>query len=339
MQYNKGPSIINTIPKANENGFPVDGEIVIVFDKDVAKSSISRSIQLIDRNGNSLECRFQYVNREVRVIPREELKSNTSYTVMVHGDMNPNDPTSKKGIISPTGQAMLGDYTFTFTTIQSVMRSEQIVNLTPNEIVLDDIPTLRGETTTDSINPTKAVHIEISTSNTFEAGLSIWTGECDIADFEKGFKPNINLFDGTYYWRARACSDAINLLYGEWSEIAQFAIETHSDATVVTNDPVNVDVAFPSDWNMLEPTIVEVYPQDGRSHVKTNLKTMSIVFDQIVPEQVLEDSYITLTGEPVDDDINNEAHGDVSFTTSIIYDYEAQTTTIVISLPELGGEA
>lgn len=338
MQYNLGPSIVSTVPGANNNGFPIDKPIVIAFDKDVAKSSISSNIQVIDRLGQSVECRFQYANKEIKITPREILKPNTSYTVIVHGDMNPNDTSAKKGIMSPTGAYMLGDYKFAFTTVSDILISESLFGLTPNQVVVTEVPSLKGETTCNTINPTKVVHIELSTSNTFEAGLIVWSGECDIKEFESGIKPNTDLFDGTYYWRARTCSDVIKLIYGDWSEIAQFAIEAHSDAKIVTSDHVDVDVAFPADWNMIEPTISEMYPQDGRSNVKTNLKTISIVFDQIVPEQVLESGYITLTGEPVDDDINNEGHGEVVFITSVIYDHEAQTTTIVISLPELGGE-
>ena len=338
MQYNKGPSIISTLPKANSNGFPVDGHIVVTFDKDISKASIAGNVVLLDRSGTALECRYQYINREITIIPREGLRPGSTYTVIIHGDMNPNNATGNKGIISPTGSAMLGNYQFAFTTIASTMRGEEIVGLSPNGMVFDKIPELKGQTTHDTINPTQSVQIQISSSNTFESGLIIWDGDCDIKDFEQGFRPNVTIFDGTYYWRARSCSDAVNENYGEWSQPAQFAIETHVDATVVADDHVNIDVAFPEDWDMLPPAITEVYPQDNRSHVKTNLKTMSVVLDQIVPETVLEDCYITLTGKSVDEDIENESHGEIEFTPNVIYDYEAQTTTIVISLPELGGD-
>lgn len=338
MQYNKGPYIVNTVPKANANGHPVDQGIEVVFDKDIDKTTISGNVLLIDGAGNAIECRYQYTNKVLTIVPRENLSQGKSYTVIVHGDNNPNDATAPKGITSVTGTSMLGDYRFSFTTITAKLQAERLFGLTPNGIVLNEIPTLKGESTTETINPTKVVHIEISNSNTFEDGLLVWSGECSIEDFEKGFKPNLNLFDGTYYWRARPCSDTVALNYGMWSEPAQFAIETHTEATVVTSDHIDVDVAFPEHWDMLGPSIIEVYPQNKRSHVKTNLKTMSIVFDQIVSEQVLEDCYLTLIGEPVDDDINNETHGQVDIKTSVIYDHDAQTTTIVILLPELGGE-
>lgn len=338
MRYNKGPSVIKTIPGNHDNNISIDKPIVIVFDKDISKTTISGNIQLIDRGGVAVECRYQYANKEVTVVPVEKLSFNKTYIVVVRGDNNPNESGGNKGILSPTGMPMLGDYSFSFTTIQSVMQGEYIVDLTPNNIVLDAMPILKGKTTTGTINPTQTVHIEISHSNTFDTGTLAWDGTCDIEAFQEGFKPNVSLFDGRYYWRARSCSNTIHQSFGEWSEAAQFAIETHKEATVVADDYVNVDVAFPLDWDMLEPSIVEVYPQPNRSHVKTNLKTLTIVYDKIVPEEMLKNCYVALTGSPVDDDINSEAHGNVQLTTSIIYDHENHTTTVVLSLPRLGGD-
>lgn len=338
MQYNKGPSIIKTIPNNHENKVSVDNPIIVTFDKDISKVTISGNVQIIDRDGAIVECRYQYANREITVSPREPLAFNKTYTVIVRGDNNPGDLEGNKGILSPTGQAMLGDYSFSFTTIQSVMKGESIFGLTPTDIVLDCMPTLKGQTTTGTINPTFTVHIEISSSNTFDAGTLVWDGECDIETFTDGFKPMLSLFDGTYYWRARSRSNTVHANYGEWSNTAQFAIQTHKEATVVADDYVSVDVAFPSDWDMLEPSIIDVYPQANRSHVKTNLKTMTITYDKIVPEDMLQKCYVTLTGSPVDDDINSETHGNVQLTTSVIYDHENQTTTVVLSLPEIGGD-
>lgn len=339
MQYNKGPAVINTVPGSNEVDFPVDGQIVVSFDKDISKVTIAGNVLLLDRHGERVECRYQYANKRITIVPRASLLFNTTYTVVLHGDNNPNSAEGNKGLTSPVGEPMLGDYSFCFTTYANSMKAESIIGLTPNGIALTEMPTLKGDTTSETINPTRTVEIQISSSNTFEAGVIIWSGEVSIERFREGFKPSESLFDGSYYWRARSWSNVVEEVYGEWSEIAQFAIETHADATAVATDSVDVDVAFPSGWNMLEPSITNVYPIDGRSGVKTNLKTISIEIDQIISEEALADCYISLTGVPIDDDNFSESHDEVDVSnTTVVYDYDAETTTIIITLPELEGE-
>lgn len=339
MQYNKGPSVIHTVPRNNSTEFPVADSIIVTFDKDIAKTSISGNIRVIDRKGSNIECRYQYTNRVITITPRADLEFNSTYTVILSGDNDPNNPQSNKGLLSPIGESMLGDYTFSFSTHMPELKAESIVGLTPNDILLKEPPKLKGETTNDTMNPTRTVEIQISSSNTFEAGLILWNGTIGLSEFENGVKPDIEMFDGRYYWRARSWSDVVSEIHGDWSEVAQFAIEQYADATVVATDSAEIDVAFPNSWNMLEPSIIDVYPADKRSSVKSNLKTISITIDQIITEKMLSDCYVTLTGEPVDDDIYSTAHGDVDMDFSVVYDHENETTTIICTLPELGGES
>lgn len=338
MRYDKGPSVVRTSPAHHDLNVDNNSTIKIWFDKDIAKSSLAGNININNRAGEQVDCKYRYANRIVEIELVEPLKHNETYRVVINGDNDPDNPSSHKGVTSPVGTSMLGDYEFTFTTFAPAMEAEIIYNLTPNNIVLDCPPTLKGDFTTKTINAVSGINIEIGTSNTFEAATIIWSGECSPDDFQRGFSPKKELFDGSYYWRARTISNNLGLIYGEWSEGSQFAIELHNDATVVADDYVDVDIAFPDSWGELEPNIIEVFPDKSASNVNTNTKTLSIVLDQIVPEETLRSSYITLTGEAVDGDIESESHGELDIDLNIVYNHEIGTTTIIITLPEIGGD-
>lgn len=337
MQYIKqGPSVIETYPINHGISIPVSAEIRILFSSDLSKSSIAGNVFLYDHNGRQIDCRITYVDKRLTLSPRANLDGNESFKVIVKGDNDPENPSSPKGVTNPLGYPMLGDYVFTFATFSQSLALEDVINGAPNNIVVDEQPILKFDVTSVTGNAVEKVRLQISESNTFD--IIEWEGEVSYSDDvkENGVTPNIILPDGTYYWRGQTIGASSD---GDWSETFQFNINTVLQSTVVEDDTVSLDPAFPESWNMLEPNIIAVYPKDGFTNISTKLKTITVVFDQIIPSDQLNSGMVTLTGESVDGDDTNTSHGDVSVSLDVAYDHTLNTTTLIITLPTLTGGA
>ena len=330
MRFNKGPAVISTFPTNYALSIPVDVEITVEFNMDIFKTSIAGSVHVSNRLGDKVDCRISYSERVLTITPRLPLPGENSYRVIINGDNDPMNPSSFKGITNPLGDAMLGDYIFSFTTFSDTLSTEEIINGSPNNIIITEQPVIQADITTKSDNVIISVDVEISDSNTFDDLL--WSGTVSIESMKAGTKPNHIFADGSYYWRARA----VGKLEGRWSETFQFGIDTRSGATIVDGDETEFDIAFPDSWGMLEANIIDVYPNDNSSNVAVNLKTISIVLDRVVSHDVLSASALTLTGTTVDEDDNSTSHGAVEHIIDIAFDHYAGTTTIVLTLPVLG---
>lgn len=324
-------SVINTFPTSSDLNVKTDVVVAITFDKDISKSSLSGNVFINGSSGEKVECAISYSNRVISITPREPLMPQSSYRVVIKGNNDPNNPGAYKGVTSPIGEFMLGDYTFSFSTESSIKETEYVIDMTPNNIVIMEQPIFKGNVTNDTTNVVQYIDIEIYTSNTFEPVFTVWNGRCSVEDFIEGVSADVYLSDATYYWRARAVSE----VNGLWSELCQFGIEVHSDSSVVAGDYVDVDVAFPDSWDMMDANIVDIYPTDGRSHVPTNLKTISIVLDQIVPEEELRYATISLNGEAVDGDTYAAIHGEVDPEIAVVYDHDNNLTILIVTLPVL----
>ena len=324
-------SVISTLPSSHELNIKTDTVITVTFDKDLSKSSLQGNVLLIDGRGNRVDYTVSYSSRVITITPRTALKTQMDYRVVIKGNNDPNNPGADKGVTSPIGEWMLGDYTFSFSTESPIKETEHVINTTPNNIVIDVQPLFKGDVTNGTINVVQYIEIEISTSNTFEPTFNVWTGRCSLEDFRIGVQCDKYLNDGSYYWRAKAISE----VSGEWCDTCQFGIEVHSDSSVVAGDYVDVDVAFPEAWDMMDANIIDIFPNDNRSHVPTNLKTITVVLDQIVPEEELRYATLSITGEPVDGDMYSLSHGEIDTDISIVYDHENNLTILVITLPVL----
>lgn len=332
MNYKKGPSIINTIPENHAVSVPVDIEIRIEFDMDISKSSIGGNVHLYDRLGNVVDSKIIYKNKVISIIPSQHLHGSHTYKVVVQGN---NDPTSAstRGISNPLGYSMLGDYEFTISTYSQNLALENIINGSPNDIVINEQPTLKFNITEVTDNPVETIQVQISTTNTFNQ-IS-WEGTVDYKTIkDEGIKPNKAFEDGLYYWRARVIGET----EGNWSDTFKFNVCITDAASIVIDDVVDVDIAFPEQWNMLEPQIIEVYPNDNFSNVSTNLKVITVVIDQIIPAESIKPEMFSFVGNSVDGDDTNTSHGEVTGILESISNEDEGTTTLTFTLPILGGE-
>lgn len=333
MQYFKqGPSIIETYPTNHAISIAVDTAIKITFDSDVSKSSIAGNVFLYDHNGKQIDCRITYSERVLTLTPKSNLDGNGSFKVIVKGDNDPENASAPKGITNPLSYPMLGDYEFTFATFSHELALENIINGTPNSVMIDEQPNLKFDVTKTTGNLVEKVRIQISQSNIFD--VIEWEGEVGYSDDVKknGVSPNVMLPDGTYYWRGQVIGSTSD---GNWSDTFQFNINTVLPSTVVEDDTISLDPAFPESWDMLEPNIIVVYPKDGFTNISTKLKTITIVFDQIIPEEQIKNNMVTLVGESVDGDDTNTSHGEVKVSLDVAYDHTLNTTTLIITLPTL----
>lgn len=337
MQYFKqGPSVIETYPANHAISVAVDVQITVLFDSDVSKSSIAGNVFLYDHNGKQIDCRITYVDKLLTLSPRGNLDGNGSFKVVVKGDNDPDNASAPKGITNPLGYPMLGDYEFTFATFSQEEALEDVINGVPNNIIIEEQPILKFDVTSVTGNVVESIRLQVSESNTFD--VIEWEGEVAYSTEvkENGVSPNVVLPDGTYYWRAQVIGEASD---GNWSDTFQFNINTVLPSTVVDEDTVSLDPAFPESWDMLEPNIISVYPKDGFTNISTKLKTITVVFDQIIPSEQLKSSMVTLTGESVDGDDTNTSHGEVSVSLDVAYDHTLNTTTLIVTLPTLTGGA
>lgn len=333
MQYNQGPNIIETYPSNYSTGVPVDVKITAKFDMDVAKSSIAGNIHLYDRHGKEVDARFSYDNRTVTIIPREVLQGSATYRVVFLGDNNPENTIKKVGICTPLNHYMLGDYSITFSTYSNDERIEEIINGSPNNIMITSQPIIKFDTTGKIDNPVVSVQVQISHSKSFDKSV------CDsIIGFqtieEEGYKPSVALADGLYYWRARVKDQSKD---GNWSDTFTFNINTIEQLPVVDEDTVIMDLSFPDEWNMTEPSIVNIFPLDNAALVPLNLKTVAIVVDQILPSELIYEDMLTITGTSVDGDDTVAEHGVVAGMFNVAYDYAESTTTLLFSLSDIEG--
>ena len=323
-------SITNTSPTANSINVKTDSKVLIYFDKNVSKSSIANNVILIDRNGDKVDCLIEMNDKIMVISSRDMLKPSSTYRVIIKGNNNPNQLGYPTGLTSPIGEYILGDYTFSFSTITPISETEYVVDTTPNNIAISHQPIFKGDVTNNTINVPKQINIVISHSNTFEPALIVWEGTCNLADFRTGISCNRNLPNGTYYWKARAVSE----VHGEWSEVSQFAIENHSAATVVPDDYIDIDIAFDETWDMLDAKIINIFPDNDRSSVNNNLKTISITIDKIVPEQELAYANIIVTGNRIDGDIYELSHGEIEIEhIDVVYDHDNGVTILILTLP------
>lgn len=334
MIMQKRLSVINTSPSSNSINVKNDTAITIYFDRDVSKNSLQGNVYVLNSRGDKLDCVVSYANRVITATPRVPLAPSDTYRVVVRGNNNPDTESVYKGVTSPIGEYMLGDYTFSFSTESANKETEFVIDMSPNNIIIENQPQLKGSVTSDTVNTPRYVDVEVSISNTFEKSLLVWSGKCSIEDFKAGISCDSFLEDGTYYWRARAVGDAS----GNWSETCQFAIERYASAKVVSEDHSETDIAFPESWEMMDAKIIGVYPTDSRSSVPTNLKTISIVFDQIIPTEELRFANFGITGEAVDGDSYSESHGEIDANINIAYDHENNYTILIITLPVLESE-
>lgn len=332
MQYKRGPSVIGTSPSNYARDVMANTEITIQFDMDLSKATIGGSVLLYDRFGSMVPTFISYSDKVVTVKPRNTLDSNTTYRVLVKGDKNPDSIAGDKGVGNPIGNYMLGDYEFSFVTASEYTTSGLVVNGYPSNIMVDSAkPRLRFELQKLSNHMTPVVEVQLSSTNTFEQLL--WTTMVPYDDDvkENGVVPDITLSDGTYYWRVRVVND-------KWSDTYQFNLSSEHGGSVVDDDEPVIDIAFPETWDMLDPNMIETYPEDNFSNVAVNIKTLTVTFDTLIPKEQLTSNTITISGRHIDEDTYYDTHDIDLREVSVYYDEDNQTTTLIITLPELGGD-
>lgn len=320
-------SVVYTSPTPKDINVDTSSKIYITFDADVSKRTLAGNIIILDGKGKQIDCYISSANRDVTITPRNPLPDNSSITVIIKGCNDPNNALAPKGVLSPTGDCMLGDYSFSFSTISKIKETESVVNMAPDNVALTRQPIFKGDITHNTINVPQFIDIEISSSNTFETNTMITSFRCSVEDFIIGVKADRNIPYGSYYWKART----VCKVNGDWCGPCGFAIDDHSTAKVVAEDHIAIDPAFPIDWNLLEAKVEDTFPNDKRTNVKNNLKTISIVIDQIIPEEELQYASLKIVGTS----LNSDEEEEIDPTVSIVYDHENSKTIIIAELPEI----
>lgn len=328
MQYNKGPNVISTTPANKAIGIATDIQPTIRFDKDIAKTCLAGNIFLTDRRGNKVDIRIQYKNQTVTIEPVSDLDPNMTYTVIAQGDNDPGTQGDHSGVSTSLGYYMLGDYIYSFTTYSKSAIVDDIINGSPHNTIINSQPVIKFKGDDRGIHENYIAEVQVSESNTFDN--VIWEGLTELNKaLGSGVRLAEELKDGSYYWRARVKSPEV----GNWSDIHIFNLSTVTDRPVVEEDTVPEDIAFPEEWDMISPKLIEISPANNKSNVSINLKTMYAVVDGIIPEDSIKN--IRLRGEAVDGSGSSSSHDVVGCNISVCYDNSENKTYIAFEIPSL----
>lgn len=123
------PSVLATSPGAGASAVNPDGDITITFSQDMDASSLTSMRVYLERNGSVVSSTLSYspADRSLTLDPQQSLERATSYYLVI-----------KKDVQSTQGRTMGGDWIARFTTSQSTLDIDIIV----------DIPQMEGVTIT-----------------------------------------------------------------------------------------------------------------------------------------------------------------------------------------------
>lgn len=276
MGLNSFAYIVKTDPINGESNIPTSQIIKVYFGSDMDVSSLQANVFITDNGGNSIPIGLFYEDRVLSVSPTAgSWLSNTDYYVAIVGDDILEPGSSYRGVRSVLGYPMAGTFNFTFRTVASAtLSAPKASGISPAyQSVVTESPVLLSW---PAVEGTQKYEVKLSQFSTMDPLL--WSGI--VADIV--VRPEVNLDEGTYYWRVRAINSAGTP--GDWSEAFIFGISLYPENPVV-----------PEDSEVILPEEIITYPEDGWANVSTNLRCITAVVPATIDPQGVIDSCVTIT--------------------------------------------
>ena len=299
------PFITSTYPTNGSNDVAADIKYKIYFARDILKSSISsNTVYVTDTSGNKIDVlSYDYSRKELIITFTDLLPPNKTFYVILVGGSN-----EEKVLLDIAKNPMPQPYKFRFTTKKDELNLA--VNLiSPSDgSIIDSPPLLKWDA-----KENQTYRIQVSKTNTFDR-IEWFT-----LSSENEVRPNINLNEGTYYWRVQVNSD-----YSQWSEVFSFAYE--NEIEIVPPDITNPD--DPEEELFYKSSLLDI--ENNAIQVSPNINIIRIKIPGNYNKNNFDKSWLSLKGSAIGIDPRYESHGDVKF--SLLFE-EDEGHTIVSIVP------
>lgn len=317
--FNIAPLIVATNPKDNAENVSIETRAFsVTFNTDLDRSEIENHVSIENADGIKLPAKISYDKKVLTftLVDGASLKPATGYKITLRGDEDLDDGFTT-GLRSIFGKPMAKSFAISFKT-EAVGGPEAPVAISPvpfkamkgrPEFVWTDTGAVRYE-------------IEVAKDTLFER--IHWGNQYATSPAT----PNAatDFLDGTYYWRVRGIGP--NEKAGEWSATNVFAVDSLDLGTISPSDtlPPQVEYDHLDADEYIE--ILDTFPAEGNSNIKTTLKTISF---RVLGEVAVEDIGFDLVGESI---FGEEAdHGELECEVEAIY--ENGVTTFHVTVPIL----
>lgn len=318
------PTVIEVTPHNYANEVDVETSIRATFSIDMDPRYMSDFVYLQDEEGNRIEGRVKYGKRVVTFTPHQPLKKQATYNLFLIGDSNLSDEETV-GLRSIIGIAMAGVKIIRFTT----MLGDQLLPPTAKFPMNNSVIRLKPVFEWSPVEGNEGYGIQISKTNTFNTLVYPLDDETTISG--ELLEPDVELEDGHYYWRIRTIQAG-----GEtsiWSRILQFHFATSVEGKISHEDADEIDSTDdPSFYEITELEFIEAFPSLDSIQVKTNVETLYFRLLGDIDLEALDIRSLTLTGEHISEDYEEESHGPVKGRTVLVESDDG--TVYVLFTPE-----
>jgi hypothetical protein len=303
--YQNSNLIINIAPYRFQTGVATNAPINVQFSRDMQSASFNDSTIALQISGTvaRIPVAYSYYNRILTITPTVNLQPNTTYTVTIVGDTNPSVATVNAitGIQDVTGNGMLGQFSWSFTT------SAVTVPIAPNLTSPADENAINQQPVFSWTPVSGADHyeIQVSNSNTFETIFwplvtDSYSQTMTTVTPARPFTYNLE-----YWWRVRAIAldSNNNEIPGDWSIVASFYYGDPTYGTV-TPDDAPLGVLPPT---QAIPTVVSAWPSPAMSNLQTYPEQITAVVSGQINLSNLQPNAFTICGKAVDGNWNSNA--------------------------------
>lgn len=328
----KKPTIIEVSPFNYAVDISIATSIRAAFDIDLDSRYINDYVYLLDDTGTKVEGRTAYRKKVVTFTPTVPLQKGMTYQFVLVGDSNVEDAVAS-GIRSIIGDCMAGAQTIRFSTEADDTLPVPIVKTPTHNSVIRSKPVFEWI----AVDKAKGYDIEVAQTNTFNTKLY------EVTLLEDSVEPDVDFEDGLYYWRIRTIQPDGSK--GLWSKNMHFNLTTEVQGKVAEEDDDYIDPTDdPSFFDSIELELIEVFPKELEMQVATNVKTLYFRLLGDIDISQIDMYSLTLVGSHISEDFEEEAHGIVKGSTTIVESKDGTVyllftpePLVVEVVPEVGG--
>lgn len=306
----KLPTIIEVSPFNYAVDINIATSIRAAFDIDLDSRYINDYVYLLDDTGTKVEGRTAYRKKVITFTPTVPLQKGMTYQFVLVGDSNVEDNVNS-GLRSIIGDCMAGSQTIRFTTEADDTLPAPIVKIPTHNSVVRSKPVFEWI----PVDKANGYEVEVAQTNTFNTKLYPVDDETII--LENTLDPDIAFEDGLYYWRIRTIQP--DGAKGLWSKTMHFNLTTETEGKVSEDDEDPIDPTDdPSFYDSIELELIEVFPKELVMQVPTNVKTLYFRLLGDIDMTQIDMYSLTLTGSHISEDFEEETHGEVKGSTTIL---------------------
>jgi|LSQX01.2.fsa_nt_gb hypothetical protein len=309
-------------PNNHATNIPVNQAISVTFQRDIDVNSINTSTFRVIANstGEEIKGDVSYNRRVATFTPHAPLEPAETYQVILVGKTNVNNP-NVEGIQDILGNPLYGNYTWTFSTVDSPTITSPDLIEPLNETFVD-----KTRIEFSWMRPEGAMGFELQVAKDRNFRIIVWP-KTPAVIANTSVLPNIEFEDGQYYWRVRAIDSRKRP--GRWSDVWTFSVDTVYKGTVSPEDETPPEIV---DYGYLQPLeVAELFPEEGATNIDLNLGAIVIkVLGDISPNEVTGQS-IRVYGNAIAKDEACRSHGEVDGSVSV---FKRDGFTYIVFQPE-----